>query len=486
MLTCLHISDGDVYETYPPGYHDHHQWASEHYWDCFETGVKEVERFRPPASRFSQGVVDHLANGPLLAQLSSTERLLCDLRAALPADILRFIYEVKLTQEAKQVDYAKSLALAMANEGFVFLPSKYYPCPIDPDLQSTWQLFTDHIWWGYLRVTEEDAQHVCWLVPPLPAIVRDCLVHYHVQLGVLLVDLYPLVVIELQHLSASVTDSRCNCLVQGDYDWDQLCMADHMQVDAPAGAAAGGAPAAEEHANAAAEQAAAEADNALAAGKDELSGDEYAEDEAPSLSTGVPKAYIDKTTSLFTDISDALKTVTTTFTAVVSNHPPAGAPLPANPPDPKPASVGSLMHKPDLYTGEDPKIDVRQWLKLVARVGARLSAQELLALCASSLRGRAAKLYEASLEGKEHSFADVSALLIGNYGEKNPEYHARCNALDLVMSNGDLASYTSEFLGFKALCIEEPISEADAILFYHRGLTKSLRDALVMDPKTRS
>ena len=432
MPTCLWFSDYEPAEWYPPEYHDFHKFNPEYFWDCNPKRVSEIELYEPPISRFSEQVGSYLASGLLRCQLAETECLLSDLVAAMPADILCLIYQMKCAQEAKQVAYAKSLAIVMAKEGFIFLPVKYYPCPDDADLQPIWGFFTDHMWWGHLRAMEEDACHVCWLVPLLQAVVLRCLVHYHVQLGLPLTDLYPLVVIELKQWSASVSDPRCICHAQGTWDWEQMCP---MDADAPAGAGGAVGPAAGQAA-AVAGQAAAAAGDALA---DEAMGEAEAEAEVEELDdgeegqgqffTGMPKSYIDQATATMRNLTEtnkamaaSMNVLTETVTTLVSNHPlAAAAPAPSNPLDPKPGTMGSLMHKPDLYTGEDAKVDVRQWLKLVSRVGARLTAQELLALCVSSLRGRAAKLYEASLEGKEHTFTDVSALLIGNYGEKNPE-----------------------------------------------------------------
>jgi hypothetical protein len=170
----------------------------------------------------------------------------------------------------------------------------------------------------------------------------------------------------------------------------------------------------------------------------------------------------------------------------VNASPAPGAPA-GNVPNPmaaKPGALGSLMHKPDLFDGEHPEVDVRQWLKQVKRSGCKLSEEDLAHLAASSLRGRAANLFEATLESTAHSFADISAMLIGHFGESDPEYHARMNAMDCTMKDGDLAAYNAEFLHHKALCIDSPIGEADAIMMYHRGLSKVLHKDLYKDTST--
>jgi hypothetical protein len=129
-------------------------------------------------------------------------------------------------------------------------------------------------------------------------------------------------------------------------------------------------------------------------------------------------------------------------------------------------------------------MDVRQWLKQVKRSGCKLSEGDLAHLAASSLRGRAANLFEATLESSAHTFADISTMLIGHFGESDPEYHAHMNAMDCTMKDGDLAAYNAEFLHYKALCIESPIGEADAIMMYHQGLSKALQRDLYKNTST--
>lgn len=230
---------------------------------------------------------------------------------------------MKCAQEAKQVAYAKSLAIVMAKEGFIFLPVKFYLSPDDSDLQPIWGFYTDHMWWGHLRAMEEDACHVYWLVPLLQAVVLRCLVHYHLQLGLPLIDLYPLVVIELKQWSASVSDPRCICLVQGTWDWEQMCP---MDADAPAGTG-GAVGLAAGQAAAVACQAASAAGDALA---DEAMGEAEAAAEVRSWmrmrrvrGTGMPKSYIDKATATMRNLTETNKAMATqmnVLTQTVTTH----------------------------------------------------------------------------------------------------------------------------------------------------------------------
>lgn len=214
MPTCLRVMGWDDPPVYwfRPDMYAFHRWASSDYWDCHESMIEHCMRVAPPVSRSSVEVRPHLADASLLIQLAETEQLLRDLQSALPPDLLSLICGMYSSQVHKQEGYALTMSRIMAKEGFWFVPEQFYPCPDDPALLSIWQFYTDHGWWGYVRNMVVEAQHVCRHLPPLPCIVRDCLVHYHVHRGMPLTKMLFVVEIELKQLCASVSDSRCDCL----------------------------------------------------------------------------------------------------------------------------------------------------------------------------------------------------------------------------------------------------------------------------------
>ena len=390
--------------------------------------------------------------------------------------------------QVEQIKYASHLCLEMGLGTYNYLPASVFQEPGEPYLRSLWAFYTDLSIWGYLKLGTDyyDADDG---PEKIGIIIRDCLVFYHILAGVPLRKLVDLMVIELEHVSNTPCVAAQGLLeapLMADSGDDE-----HMEVDpvaaaaevevpplggpavVPAGAAAGAVPAG----GAAAQPAGGAA--AAAAPADPAEVDVYV-------------AALDKIGTNVQEESRLTREVLSEALAALAairqvNAPPApGAPA-VNAPDPmaaKPGALGSLMHKPDLFDGEHPEVDVRQWLKQVKRSGCKLSEGDLAHLAASSLRGRAANLFEATLESTAHTFADISAMLIGHFGESDPEYHARMNAMDCTMKDGDLAAYNAEFLHYKALCIESPIGEADAIMMYHRGLSKALQKDLYKDTST--
>ena len=152
------------------------------------------------------------------------------------------------------------------------------------------------------------------------------------------------------------------------------------------------------------------------------------------------------------------------------------------------ADVKSLIHRPSLFSGEQTeKEEVRSWLKTLERaVGGIITDSRAKAdYMGGCLRGRAQVLYESLIEQQKPSFEELSEFLIKYFGEKNVEHHARQKLMSLCMKEGDLTGYTSDFMRYYSMCIANPVDPADAIEFYHRGLTVELQSALRMDPATK-
>ena len=141
------------------------------------------------------------------------------------------------------------------------------------------------------------------------------------------------------------------------------------------------------------------------------------------------------------------------------------------------ADVKSLIHRPPLFYGENPeKEDVRAWLRMCERiVGPLVTTNRGKAeFVAGLLRGNAQSMYETGIEQQKPSFEELSAFLIKEFGEKNPEHHARLRLIDMHMKEGDLTGFKSDFMRSLSLCVENPVNRADAIEFFYRGLTAEL------------
>ena len=168
---------------------------------------------------------------------------------------------------------------------------------------------------------------------------------------------------------------------------------------------------------------------------------------------------------------------------------PSGSAHSGGAPSPTPlVDVRSLIHRPSLFSGEHTeKEDVRFWLKTVERAvgGIITDSHAKASYMGGCPRGRAQTMYESLIENETPSFEELSAFLIKHFGERNVEHLARQKLLSLRMKEGDLTGYTSEFMRHYSMCIVNPVNPADAIEFYHRGLTDELQSALRMDPATK-
>ncbi len=152
------------------------------------------------------------------------------------------------------------------------------------------------------------------------------------------------------------------------------------------------------------------------------------------------------------------------------------------------ANVKNFWSRPPLFTGENPeKEDVRTWLRLVGRMVAPLtnSSQGKADFVAGCLRGNAQSLYETRLEHLKPSFEELSAFLIKEFAEKNPEHHARLRLKHLRMKEGNLSAFKAEFTRNLSLCEKKPVHDADAIEYFYAGLTPELQNLLLMDPLTK-
>ena len=149
------------------------------------------------------------------------------------------------------------------------------------------------------------------------------------------------------------------------------------------------------------------------------------------------------------------------------------------------ADVKSLIHRPPLFYGEKPETEnVRAWLRSRERIVGPLVTTNWgkTEFVAGLLRGNAQSMYETGIEQQKPSFEELSAFLITEFGEKNPEHHARLTLIDMHMKEGDLTRFKTDFMRNLSLCVKNPVNRADAIEFFYRELTAELQTSLCMDP----
>ena len=175
--------------------------------------------------------------------------------------------------------------------------------------------------------------------------------------------------------------------------------------------------------------------------------------------------------------------------AVLVANAQAGMPAPAQ----KSAFQGVKLRPrdPPMFTGEDKRYPVKDWLATVTEwlASGSCEPQKQVGIAQTFLDKGAATYWRARSSALRSQGADTSDFALfaktleSGFGHQDPEQNAR-DKLERLTQTGSVEDYSSRFQSLSAEIVTLPLSEGDKIQRFRNGLKAELQTAAGIDPLT--
>lgn len=156
------------------------------------------------------------------------------------------------------------------------------------------------------------------------------------------------------------------------------------------------------------------------------------------------------------------------------------------------STVHRLVQRPETFSGSKDSKPVRAWLKAMNNFlnTAKCNPQTRVETAVTYLRGKAESYWFAASPGLKQQGQDITAwdtfadCLVMGFGAHDPEIAARSKIAALTQT-GSVEAYVRELQSLFADLHTTPMSEADKVFAFMRGLKSDISAMVQVDPLTK-